>query len=77
MGPVMGVRSSHYRPTVYTNLPFDGLVYVRLQIILLHSQKHESNDARERIRSLFDKFSTPLAWLVHSCRTEISVMHAG
>jgi hypothetical protein len=49
------------------NLPFNGLIYVQLQVIPLHSQKHEANDsARECVGRLFKKLSTPMARLVHS-----------
>jgi hypothetical protein len=59
------------------NIPFNGLVYVQLQIIPLHSQEHEANDStRKCVGSLFNKLSTPLATLVHSFGTAISVVRA-
>jgi hypothetical protein len=59
------------------NSPFNCLIYAELQIILLYSQEHEGEDAaREFIGSGLDKFRAPLAGLVHSYRTKISVAHA-
>jgi len=50
------------------------LSYAQLQIILLYSQEHEGEDAaREFIDSRFEKFRAPLAGLVHSYGTKISV----
>ena len=37
MGPVMRLCSSHSHPIMYKNLPFNGLLYVQLQVILLYS----------------------------------------
>jgi hypothetical protein len=77
MGPVMGIFSSHSRQIIYLNVPFNGLAYVQLQIILLHSQEHEGNDVvRECVRRLLNQISTSLTRLVHVYRTEISDIYA-
>src|ERR1700730_11219148 len=53
------------------------MVYAQLQIVLLNSQEHKGNNiARELIASLFNKLSTLLTRLVHSCGTGISVVDA-
>ena len=63
--------------TMHRSLPLNCLFDTQLQIILLNSQEHDSNDAaRELIGSLFNKLSTPLALLVHPCGTELSVEQA-
>ena len=52
------------------------LLYAKFQIILLNSKEHDGNNmAGELISSLFNKFSTMLALLVHPCGTEFSVEH--
>jgi hypothetical protein len=72
----MTQQSSYFYPITHGNLPFDGMVYIQLQIVLLYSQEHEANDAtRERIGSPVNKIRTTLAGLVHSCRTAISAIH--
>jgi hypothetical protein len=77
MDPVMGIRSYHSRPIIHKKLPFDGLINARLHIIPLDSREHEGKHAvAECIGSCFDELSTPLASLVHPCKTEISVEHA-
>ena len=78
MGPVMGMFSSHSHPIIHLNVPSNGLAYVQLQIILLHSQEHEGNDVvGECVRRLFNQISTSLTRLVHIYRTDISEMYAG
>jgi hypothetical protein len=74
----MGLSSSHSRPTMHKSLPLNGLLYVQLQIILLYSQEDECDRAtRKRIGGHFKQISTPLAILVHSYATVISIVHVG
>jgi hypothetical protein len=61
---------------MHKNLPFNGLLYVQLQIILLYSQEYQCNRAaRKGIGGHFEQISTPLATLVHSYATEINIVH--
>ena len=77
VGPVKGPWSSYSHPIIHGNLPFNSMLYVQLQIVLLYSQEHEVNNAaRERIGCLFNKFTTLLVRFVHSCKTSMSIVHA-
>ena len=77
MGPMIELYSSYSHSIICGNLPFNKLLYVQLQIVLLYSQEHEVNNAaRECIGSHFDKFTTPPARLVHSCKISMSIIHA-
>jgi len=40
----MGISSSHSRPTLPENVPFNGLLYAKLQTILLCGDEHEGNN---------------------------------
>jgi hypothetical protein len=52
------------------------LIYAQLQIVLLNGQEHKRNNATgELCGSLFNKFGTLLAGLVHFCGTRISVVY--
>ena len=56
----------------HTNLPFNGLLYAELQVILLYSQKHEGNHvATECIGGHFNETGTSSSMLLHVCRTDI------
>ena len=59
------------------NSPFNAMLYIQLQIVLLYSQEHKVDSAaRECIGSLFNKIGTLLSGLVHSCRRAIRGVYA-
>ena len=71
----MGLSSPRSRITIHKNLPFNSVLYVQLQIILLYSQENERGAARKCLGSHVDKTRTTLARFVHSYRTEINVIY--
>jgi len=76
MGPIIRLSISHSCPTTYMNLPLNSFLYVQLQVILLYWQHYECNSTTIKcIGSYFDKIDTLLAILVHSCITDINVVH--
>ena len=55
-------------------LPFNSFPYAELKVIALYSCEHKGNyTPTERIDSHFDKISTKLIMLVHSCGTGINI----
>jgi hypothetical protein len=75
MDPVTGLSSPHSRINIHENLPFNSVIYVQLQIILLYSQEDERGAARKCLGSHVDKICTTLARPVHSYETEINVIY--
>ena len=73
IGPGMGLHSSPPCHIMHKVLPFKGLLYAELQIILLYSHKHKGNCATtECIGSYFNETNTSLSMLLHLCRTDIN-----
>ena len=65
----MGLHSSRPCPSIHKNLPFDGLLYTKLQVIFLYGHKHEHNDAAtECIGGRFNEISTSLSMFLHLYR---------
>ena len=72
MGPEMGLNSSHPPFALHKDLPFNGLLYAELQIIILYSQKHDGHRAAtECIRRHFNKTGTSFSMHLHVWKTDI------
>ena len=74
MRPGMGPRSFRPRPPVHKDLPFNGLLYIELQVVSLYGHKHEANDAvTQCIGRHFNQTSTSLSMLLHLYRMYINM----
>ena len=67
----MGPHSSRPCPAMHKNIPPNGPLYTKFQVIPLYSHKHEGNRAKsECIGSHFNEISTSLSRLLHLYKTD-------
>ena len=70
------VRAHRPGPPMHKNLPSNGLLYAKLQVIPLYSHEHEGNRAvTELIGSQVNEIGTSLSMLLHLYRMDINTGH--